>query len=519
MKVGMRWWVVTLLGISGVVFAILQMFDELSTNVLDLLPAEDEAPEIQFLQLLSREQKINGVQTVLRPDPDFAGTPTKSLDALAKAFVEALDKNPVFTENYQVDDPSAYEPLGEFLFENRMDLLFPAWIQAKNSAWIEAGKPGDFDSFAAGQSVEEMSEFLDQVEAFAFEDLLVSDPLLLIPSLLALIQDNGRGDESDEVLMWVETGFSPLAAEGQEPVVAGIESAFAEAVGPDAEAYELLFSGVSKFAYANRSGVVGEVSRLNVFGIVGVIVIALVFMRPVRSVLAVLPLIVLALAFGLWAAHFAFDRVHAITLIIGSILAGVVIDYGFHLVLSGKSERAIVVKPLILSAVSTAVGFAVLSVAPLPLLRQVGVFVCAGVIGAITAGIYLFRRGKTEALRPSWAEHELYLPTPLSRALIGAIIAIGVGVLIWHPPEFVDDIQSFSVQFPELIEEDLEIRRIFGREADTNLIFALGDNAQSAVSMAKDTLDNSGVSGYGSWVPSLASDADLAFLESWLPES
>ncbi|MEM7672800.1 MAG: hypothetical protein AAF212_05610, partial [Verrucomicrobiota bacterium] len=46
-----------------------------------------------------------------------------------------------------------------------------------------------------------------------------------------------------------------------------------------------------------------------------------------------------------------------------------------------------------------------------------------------------------------------------------------------------------------------------------------GDNAQSAVSMAKDTLDNSGVSGYGSWVPSLASDADLAFLESWLPES
>ncbi|MGB0372274.1 MAG: hypothetical protein ACPGN3_13155 [Opitutales bacterium] len=519
MRVGTRWWVVTLLGILSVVLAVFQVFKEMSTNVLDLLPAEDEAPEIQFLQLLSREQKINGLQTIIRPNPDYTGEAPKDLEAVTESFVAALDGNPAFTENYQVDDPAAYEPMGEYLFENRMDLLFPAWIQAKHSDWLEAGRPRDFETFAAAQTVEDMSAFLDQVEAFAFEDLLVADPLLLIPSLLTQIQDNGRSDASENVLMWIETGHSPLAAEGQGPVVDGIYEAFAEAVGEHPEAYEILFSGVSKFAYANRMGIVSEVSRLNTLGILGVIVIALVFMRPVRTVLAVMPLIVLALAFGLWTAYFVFDQLHAITLIIGSILAGVVIDYGFHLVLSAKDERKIVMKPLILSAISTAVGFAVLSVAPLPLLRQVGVFVCAGVIGAISAGVYLFRSGRTEAIRPSWAEREVSIPTLVSRSLMGVVVAVGVGVLVWHPPMFVDDIQSFSVHFPELVEEDLEIRRTFGRKDDTNLIFALGDDAQSAVTLAKDSLDNSGASNYGSWVPLLTSHQDAEFVDEWLPES
>ena len=222
MKVGLRWWIVTSLGILSVIGAVSLMFRSLSTNVLDLLPAEDDAPEIQFLQLLSREQKINGLQTVIRRDPNHQGEPQKDLKTLTNSFVAALAENPVFTENYQVDDISAYDELGDYLLENRMDLLFPAWLSNQHREWTAGGEQGDFETFAAARSVTAMNDFLDQVEAFAFEEILISDPLLLLPSLLLQIQDNGRSDGEDTVLMWIETSESPLGAGGQGPVVNGI---------------------------------------------------------------------------------------------------------------------------------------------------------------------------------------------------------------------------------------------------------------------------------------------------------
>ncbi|NRA26996.1 MAG: hypothetical protein HRU10_07090 [Opitutales bacterium] len=516
MMMGGKWWVVSLIGLIAFLAGGFKVLPNVATNVLDLLPQEDEAPELQFLGLLSNKKTLNGMETIIRAKPDVTADPEEQLD-IAKRFVAEIRKNPSIRSAYRIDDLRAYEGLGGTLFDERLSLLFPAWLHQQRDAWQRAGSSTNFDAYLADRAVERLDSFLDRIDAMAFEEMLPEDPLLLVPDLIETMQNNGRNPSSDASLLWVESVASPLAAEGQTPVLSGIEEAFATATQGN-DSYEILFSGVAKFAEANRTGIYSEISKLNILGVLGVVIVAFIFMRPKRSVIAVVPLIFIALACGLWVSISVFDQVHAITLVIASILSGVVVDYGFHLVLSSKGERGVVIKPLVLSALSTAVGFAVLSAAPLPLLRQMGVFVCAGVLGAIFAGIFLFKDNKTHGNRPTWAKDDWDISSKVCRGIVAVAISIGVCLLIYHPIRFHDDIQTFNLQTEAIKAESLETREAFGRKLDTNLIFAFGDRGIDAIDTARRALDNNNVSEYASWAAGLTSTPDLEAVETWLSE-
>src|SRR6185369_14483395 len=93
-----------------------------------------------------------------------------------------------------------------------------------------------------------------------------------------------------------------------------------------------------------------------------------------------------------------FDRLHILVFVIGSLLSGVAIDYGFYIYMQpplradeayGEKLRRLL-KPLLASCLTTVIGFSLLLFSDLPLIRQIGLFVGAGLLCALGAAMLYF---------------------------------------------------------------------------------------------------------------------------------
>ena len=125
------------------------------------------------------------------------------------------------------------------------------------------------------------------------------------------------------------------------------------------------WSGVDRFAAANRDRIEAEVKILNVVSILVVLAVGCLFVRQLWKMLHLVPVIACSLL-GAWTVTtLVFDRVHVLVFVIGSLLSGVAVDYGFYIYMqpslrpgepySEKLRRLL--KPLLASCLTTVVGF------------------------------------------------------------------------------------------------------------------------------------------------------------------
>ncbi len=457
----------------------------ISTDVLDLIPAGERDPELAVVRGLASEAEARTMMLVLT---GADGRPV-AVDT-ARRFAAVLMKGGEFKQAIALADPSWRDAAGRALFEQRFTLLFPTWLRSRTS--------GDVPRTAA----RELKAFLERPEALAFQDLVPADPLLLLPDALermkhglALMQpteSDGRGAELNPGLVWAQLAASPLSEAGQAPAFAAIERAAAE-VRAEAPALQVAFTGVNRFAAASRARIEREVSWLNTLSLAAVFVVAWLFIRGVHRALHLVPVVAFS-TLGAWVVTtLVFERVHVIVFVLGALLAGVAIDYGFYLYMQPpvrpdedyweKVRR--LAKPLIASCATTVAGFALLLFSELPLIRQLGVFVGAGLVCALAAAVIYF-----STVRNSFLEARAFrgsggmtpeLRRRLRLGMIGLwVVALpGLARLTWR-----DDIRELEIPAPEVRAEDARIRAAFGQRDDRAVFITHGatlDEARGAL--------------------------------------
>src|SRR6187551_2615675 len=95
---------------------------KISTDVLDLVPSRNVAPELTLVRQLSGEAEARTVLVALTID----GKPATA--AAAEQFAARLRASPAFDEAVAMGEGSAREALGRELFAHRFALLFPRWV-------------------------------------------------------------------------------------------------------------------------------------------------------------------------------------------------------------------------------------------------------------------------------------------------------------------------------------------------------------------------------------------------------
>jgi predicted exporter len=477
--------------------ARLDLARKVTTDILDLVPTDERSPELAMVRTLAGEEEARVLLLAVSVDakPGESDAARARRADRAAAVLGANLKSKAIGEAMLLSDTGPRDAMGAAVFSRRFELLLPGWMAGRHREYSRTKAASPFDSWLAERTAADLEAYLSRPEAMATQSLLTQDPLLLIPGLVARLgslSDTGLGSgrSGDHVLIWAQSRASPLTPEGQEPVFATLDSALAAArrVEPGTQ---LQWTGIARFAAASRARIEHEVSTLNLLSLVLVVLVAAVCVRRVYRAFQLVP-VVLGSLLGAWVATtLAFDRVHILVFVVGSLLAGVAVDYGFYLYLQPRRrpdepyrERAgRLMRPLLASALTTVIGFSFLLWSELPLIRQLGVFVSAGLICALGTALLWFAQLDNSTLETrDFIRHRYSGRSPAVRrfarvALLGgALVAVlGPWRLHWR-----DDIRELQIPTPAIEANDTAVRALFGETAGRTVYLTRGATVAEA---------------------------------------
>jgi predicted exporter len=469
---------------------------KISTDVLDLVPSDERSPELSMVRSLASDEEARILLIAVR----VAGAPAEDpgllahrRDRAAAAFAAALASEPSIAQAMPLSDAGPRDALASMIFARRLDLLLPGWIDARRAQFDRSGAQESWSAWLAEKAAADLEAFLPKPEALAAQDIITADPLLLVPALADRtggLGAPGEGGSGDYALVWARSRYSPLTPEGQGPVFDAVARALGHARETEAGA-DIRWTGIGRFAAASRTRIERELTTLNLLSLGLVVAVAALCVRRVHRALHLLP-VVLGSLLGAWVATTAaWERVHILVFVVGSLLAGVAVDYGFYVYLQPRRrpdepfmERASrLVRPLLASALTTVIGFSFLLWSELPLIRQLGVFVSAGLICALAAALLWFAQLDDSFLetrpfvrrRPAAGRRGVRRSARLVLAA-GALVAIvGPWRLHWK-----DDIRELEIPTPELKANDAEVRALFGEEGGRTIYLTRGSTAAEA---------------------------------------
>ena len=274
---------------------------------------------------------------------------------------------------------------------------------------------------------------------------------------------------------------------GEARLIPLIEHSAAQAA---AQGAILHVAGTAVFAASSRQAGEAEGRWMSALGATLTLLLAGVVFRRARVLLIALPL-ACGLVCGLAAVVALCGSVHLLTLVIGSSLIGLLLDFPLHWL--GKSTApdwqadcalAALRRPFLISLLITLAGYAFLLATPLPILRQSAVFALAALPTAWLTTLWtlppLFRRFRPRA-NPTFGRLAGIL-LRASRALrrrvllIPAIALLAVG--LWHS-DWQDDIRQWVALPPVWLQQAAAVARISGVEpaAQQYLLYATDEDA------------------------------------------
>ncbi|MCW0919391.1 MMPL family transporter [Pseudomonas sp. RG1] len=227
---------------------------------------------------------------------------------------------------------------------------------------------------------------------------------------------------------------------------------------------------------------------------VGILLLLLLAFRRWGVLLAFVPVLV-GMLFGAVACVALFGHMHVMTLVLGSSLIGVAVDYPLHYLSKSWSLKPwhswpalrLTLPGLTLSLITSVIGYLALAWTPFPALTQIAVFSAAGLLGAYLSAVCLLPALlKNVQLRPAqWplrlAERLIHLREALlgcirTPALLALLIAFCVGGLMQLQSK--NDIRLWVGAPQHLTDEAQTIARITGYQPTSQFFLIRAANQE-----------------------------------------
>ncbi len=443
----------------------------LNADLLKLLPGT--APDaVQQAAERQREQAFTGDLLLL------VGAPTEAqAEAAALALVPVLDGSGLF-DRIDARQDADWQAIGAALAALRQPLVSAALRERVQSAeglagLIEERASALFGPFGGAELLPASADPYG-LGADLARRLQPSSRLQLAPESGLLI---ARAEERSWAIIRAHARAGAFTSDGPARVAALVgELKGSWARGHDVE---VLAAGAILYAAAAGTQARQEVATFGSVSLLATVLLLVWVFRSARSLLAVVPICTGALA-GQVATGAVFGEVHALTLVFGSSLMGVAIDYALHYLVDAVGRRGawdpweamIKTRPaLTLGMATSVIGYLALGLAPFPALKQVAVFSAAGLLVAYATVICLL----PALLRGFAVPRQPALLVPLGDALLGLrqrlrggpawLVLAGLVILLAPGLALLrteDDVRVLQTPPPGLRAEEARARAITG---------------------------------------------------------
>ncbi|WP_439850100.1 MMPL family transporter [Pseudomonas syringae] len=227
---------------------------------------------------------------------------------------------------------------------------------------------------------------------------------------------------------------------------------------------------------------------------VGILLLLLLAFRRWSVLLAFIPVVV-GMLFGAVACVALFGSMHVMTLVLGSSLIGVAVDYPLHYLSKSWSLKPwrswpalrLTLPGLSLSLITSCIGYLALAWTPFPALTQIAVFSAAGLVGAYLTAVCLLPALLARVdIRPAQWPLKLaqllldcraallqHISTPILLVLLLAFCGGG----LWHLTT-KNDIRQWVAAPQSLTDEAQAIARITGYQPTSQFFLVRGKDQQ-----------------------------------------
>ena len=455
----------------------------LSANLMDLVPGD--APDALELSAEQRMQEpLNREMLVLVGSSD-----RQQAIATARQLGTQWQASGLF-EKVQWDLQADLPALREQLLRGRVAMLSAAdrtQLIEHPEAFIQQRVQALFDPFSGFSLVPSQDDWLGLTGRIQNSQPQRGTVQLDIGSGALIAEADGK----HWVLLRARTRGNAFDMKLPVRVAQLLEDSRTQAANNDVQ---LLAASGLLYAASGQQQASREITWVGGGATVGILLLLLLAFRRWRVLLAFVPVLV-GMLFGAVACVAFFGSMHVMTLVLGSSLIGVAVDYPLHYLSKSWSMKPwrswpalrLTLPGLSLSLITSCIGYLALAWTPFPALTQIAVFSAAGLIGAYLTAVCLLPAllARVEIRPAQWplklAQQMLdcraallqRINTPILLALLLAFCGGG----LWHLTT-KNDIRQWVAAPQTLTDEAQAIARITGYQPTSQFFLVRGKDQQ-----------------------------------------
>ncbi|MEZ9139955.1 MULTISPECIES: MMPL family transporter [unclassified Shewanella] len=480
---------------------------KIQSNILAMLPKLTETPLTQKALDKVEQRLADQVYIGL-----LADNKQQAINA-ATHLIEQLQQSPDVFTDIRSGESQQMQTLSQYYFDKRFFLL----TDEQYGLLADTEHSADWQQLLLAAQQQLYSSF-----GYASSALLTQDPLLLFPDNLIALAPTQKLTSEQHILLGkseqkfvaivmakgVKSAFNP---DGQQQQMTVLNDAFSSlkpvhsqhasnSYRGDNTDIEVLKAGTLFHAQAATDSAKFEVSTIGSLSLLGVMILVWLGFRSVMP----LALAVLTLSSGFLFAVVAtlsiFGELHLLTLVFGTSLIGVAIDYSFHfycekLLLNKPNATAVInriLPAMTLALLTSAIAFIAIGMTPFPGMQQVAIFCAAGLLGAYLTLVFAYpllanSRLPTSSFLLVWAERYLQWLTNVTThsahanlkiSAVACVIALfmigGISTLKSN-----DDIRNLQQSPERITTEENKLRQVLSGGTDNQFILVTANDEQA----------------------------------------
>ncbi len=282
-------------------------------------------------------------------------------------------------------------------------------------------------------------------------------------------------------------------------------------------------SAAALYSAAERREAKQEINWLSTGSLVIIVLLVLGFFRSLRPLVLAVVCIASGLAAGGAVTLLVFGVINLLTLVFGTTLLGIAVDYAFYFLtdrrLNGRGGTLTrIASGLTLAMLMSVTAYAFLAAAPFPALRQMAVFLIAGLVGAYLTVFTLFPLAAWQGTGK--------VPAALRRRAPGVsgggrrwrliatavlVLAAAGGLARLHANDNLSELQATP---PDLVAATLHVNTLLGTPPESGFFFVRGPTLDAALDRERALAANArkqapelNLLGLAGFVPSPAAQA------------
>ena len=377
-----------------IILILFLLFGKLSvdTSLYSILPDSNPVQQLSEVEK-SLSSKLNSNLTVLIGHEDFSRT-----EEIAAEFFGSVEKiDGIGDIKFKIDNYAMSE-IQQYLFQYRYQFLSPEIKALLESGNLQAMEERAFFTLSSPVSMGSLDHLAEDPYLLANETLQYFLSSGILGNMAVGIRDSvlTRDYEGKSwILITMKTILDGSAVDlDQNPIPVILE--LADSLEKEYEGSEFIFSGVPLHSYDSARKSQREISLLSSISTLFIILIILLVFRSIQPLAATLIAIGTGILTGLATTLIIFEDIHIFTIVFGTSLIGISVDYSFHYFTewSERVDNKLVLHKILpgitIGLITTMLSYGAFTLSSFPLLQQMALFSMAGLVSTYISVIFLY---------------------------------------------------------------------------------------------------------------------------------